>query len=144
MGVTYHKYVRRDEAVPAQPKDSKATARQKAERAKWDTEFRKARAEHERLKRTEREANLARMQGDLIARVEANRQANHFLTVFRQRMLLLPAAISRKHDIPESCRHQIRMSLDTAIREALNELGQLSIAITQSDYDRLRAEQEGA
>jgi hypothetical protein len=63
MSTVYHKYVGAHASVPEPPQDKKESVRQRGERAKWDTAFRRERAEHERIRRVEREANLARMRG---------------------------------------------------------------------------------
>ena len=77
---------------------------------------------------------------ELISRDEAQRQASYLVTALRQKMLLLPARISRKLDLDAPLRHKTKLELDAAIHTALDEFGQLPDAILQSGYDHYRAE----
>jgi hypothetical protein len=139
MSTVYHKYVGANASVPEPSQDKQESVRQRGERAKWDTAFRKERAEHERLKRIEREANLARMRGELISRDEAQRQAAFLLVTIKQRLLTLPARLSRELDVPD--RHAAKLIIDEWIRECLVELSALPDKVTQTQYENFVAEQ---
>ena len=136
MSEVIHRYVGKGQSVSKPVKESK----EKAEARKWDVEFRRERAAHEKIRRIEREANLARMRGELISRDEAQRQASYLVTELRQKMLLLPARISHKLDLDAPLRHKTKLELDAAIHAALDEFSQLPDVILQSGYDHYRAE----
>ena len=135
MSEVVHRYIGKGQSVPKPAKESK----EKVEARRWDAEFRKQRAEHERLKRTEREANLARMRGELISRDEAQRQAAFLLVAIKQRLLGLPTQLARKLDVPD--RHVAKLIIDERIRECLVELSELPDRVTQTQYENFVAEQ---
>ena len=132
MAEVYHRYIRRGEPLPQPTKERK-------EREESDARFAAARAEKEEALATLRQAEVLRKRGELISRDEAQREAAFLLVAIKQRLLALPARLSRELDVPD--RHAAKMIIDEWVRECLVELSELPNKVTQTQYENFVAEQ---
>jgi hypothetical protein len=132
MSEVIHRYIGRDQPIP-KSKDSKESAARKKEREKWDTQFRKERAEHECVRRIEREANLHRMRGELISRDVAQKQASFLFVTFRERLLARARKLPRK--LLGKSLHEMKLILHEDACEYLNELEALPDVITCEQFE---------
>jgi hypothetical protein len=66
----------------------------------------------------------------LIARDAVERRTSFFMVAFRQRLLALPAILSRKLDVKD--KHKARMIIDAEVKAALNELADMPQTVSGS------------
>jgi phage terminase Nu1 subunit (DNA packaging protein) len=126
MTDVFHHYVGKDGKRPKPSAEQKDQQGARAELVRAQTRERVAKAtlaEMEARKRT----------GELIDRATAMRQASFLFVTIRQRLLALPAQLARRLEVPD--KHQARMIIDSAIREALTELAELPDVITREQYE---------
>ena len=122
MAITYHQYVPKGKPIP-KSEESKESAAQKAERAKWDAQFRRERTEHERIRRINSQVDLARKRHLLMDRAEVERRTSFFLVAFRERLLSLPRTLPRK--LAGKSPHEMRLVIEAEVKSALNELADM-------------------
>jgi hypothetical protein len=123
MSTVYHKYVGANASVPEPPKDKKESVRQRGERAKWDTAFRRERTEHERIRRINSQVDLARKRHLLMDRAEVERRTSFFLVAFRERLLSFPRTLPRK--LAGKSPHEMRLVIEAEVKLALSELADM-------------------
>jgi hypothetical protein len=117
------------------PKRSKEQQEREANEAKLSA----ARAREREAIATLREADVLQKRSELISRDEAQRQAGFLLVAIKQRLLALPARLSRELDVPD--RRAAKRIIDERIRECLVELSELPNTVTQTQYENFVAEQ---
>ena len=117
------------------PKRSKEQQEREANEAKLSA----ARAREREAIATLREADVLQKRSELISRDEAQRQAAFLLVAIKQRLLALPARLSRELDVPD--RRAAKRIIDERIRECLVELSELPDRVTQTQYENFVAEQ---
>jgi hypothetical protein len=122
MAVVHHVY-------QGKPKSAGDDSARKA-KLEADAEFVKAKtaqaAERAKLTRLE----YARRRGQLIERELAVNQVTYLVIATRQHLLLLPARLARSVT-GMTDEHKVRMKIDEAIREALNELADAANRVRQ-------------
>ena len=107
----------------APPKPPEPTAEQK-EREASDARLQAAKAREREAIAALREAELARKRGELVETAVVTREAQDVCIVIRSRLLLLPTHLARK--CFGKSQHEMRLIIDTAIREALTALSDLA------------------
>jgi hypothetical protein len=98
-------------------------ARRTLEREVSDTRLQEAKAREREAIAALREAEVALRRGKLVETAIVTREAQDITIIIRSRMLLLPTLLARK--CVGKSQHEMRMIIDSGIREALTELSNL-------------------
>jgi hypothetical protein len=116
------RYVSSAQKKPA-PASSPEVERLKAEKLEADRKFVEQKTRQTKIQSTLREVDLRKKRYELIARAEVERRTSFFMVAFKQRLLALPAILSRKLDVKD--KHAARLIIDEEVKSALNELADM-------------------
>jgi hypothetical protein len=127
MADVFHRYIGKDGKIP------KPTTEEKGKQSA-DRQFAEARAKQTAAKAQLVEMEARKRSGELIERSEAIRQVSFLCVALRQRLLGLAGVLPRK--LVGKSQHEMKMIVDSAVRECLTEMSELPNVITREGYAR--------
>jgi hypothetical protein len=121
----------------------KESQRLRREKAEHDLAFRKARTQHELIRKMEREMKLAQDRDELIEKSLVEKQAAYLVITLRQRILSIPQTYARRILGLTDASQASRILKEMAVA-VLNDIKDLPQQVTDPNWmETLEAEENG-